>query len=123
MRTMDPSTDAVGIVRDAVASAMPEVGFTTTVPDPPPRGAHVMGWVQSATERDFVYRPQVALVCWGSSDASAMALAMDCAAAVQRSVPGHPSLSQASVSSLSRDEFAPGGAARYRLLLDLVINE
>ena len=98
--------DAIAIVKEALKAHMPEVPFSTVLPDP-----------------DFLYRPQVALVCWGTSDASAMALAMDCARAVELAAQTHPRLSAASVASLSRDTFTPGGCARYRLLLNLIINK
>ncbi|BDC91398.1 hypothetical protein AAK684_03355 [Leptogranulimonas caecicola] len=115
--------DAIAIVKEALKAHVPEVPFSTVLPDPAPTSAHVLGWVQSATDTDFLYRPQVALVCWGTSDASAMALAMDCARAVELAAQTHPRLSAASVASLSRDTFTPGGCARYRLLLNLIINK
>lgn len=119
--------DATTLTIDILTAALPGVQVSSEVPTTGavmdrPSGPYVCVWRDSGETTFLLDRPNMALVCWGSSDAAAYALSMDCVRALKDASMSDPVLSAAEVISVSRDEWAGDGASRYRVDITLTIN-
>jgi hypothetical protein len=114
--------DAIGIAIQALRNQL-GIEASSEMPATRPSGPYVAVWLETQSERDFVVDASVSLLCWGSSDVEAQALALGCMEALQAESATHDLLSQASMSALSRDEWAADGSSRYRLSAELLIND
>lgn len=66
--------------------------------------------------------PEITLLCWGATDAEASGLAISAAHALSEAAESHPLLSSSEMDTMSRDEWSTNGAARYRVVIQQVIN-
>lgn len=71
---------------------------------------------------EFFDHPTMTLLCWGRTDAEASGLALSAAHALSDAALDHPLLSSSEMESMSRDEWTPNGAARYRVMIQQTIN-
>lgn len=115
--------DANAIVRDVLASGLSGVPVSTELPPGRPRGPYAMVSRTGGADGEHLDRPIMAIMCWAGSDAAAYSLAMGCRDALVVAAEEHPLLSAAETISLSRDEWAATGAARYMLEMQLTINK
>lgn len=115
--------DATEITVEALSSALAGVVVSTEIPDPRPTGAYVCVALDSAQTRDFIQTADILLAVWHDSDAQAQSLAMDCVHAMSDACADSPYLSHSQLSSMQRDEWGHDGISRYRVILNLTIND
>lgn len=113
---MDTTEVIVGILQAALG-----IPVSTEVPlERPERAVQVS--LDNDMSDEFLLRPRYALMCWGSSDMDAHGIAVSALHALSDAAETHPHLSDASLDSMSRDEWGRDGQARYLLTVDCVFN-
>lgn len=113
---MNATAINVAILSDAL-----DVPVTTQVPkDRPERMVCVSR--SGGTMDEFFDRPEITLICWGSTDAEASGLAISAIHALSEAAQTHDLLSSSDLDSMSRDSWSATGEARYRVVLQQVIN-
>lgn len=70
----------------------------------------------------LLLRPRIALTCWGATDKDARGIALSALDALQEASEDHPYLSDASLETMSREEWSRSGQGRYLALINLTIN-
>lgn len=115
---MDPTALCV----DAIAHRL-SIPVSSEIPPERPKGRFVQVSKAGGTESDFIDSPIMALVCWGSSDADASALATDCIHALAEQASDDPLLSHSELITCYRDEWGGTGESRYMVQLRLTINK
>ncbi len=83
---------------------------------------HVMVALSGNQSDEFTLRPRYDLICWGTSDRDAHAIAMSAVQALQDAAIDHPYLSACQLETTSREEWSRNGQGRYLAAVDLVIN-
>ena len=121
---MDDETNPVAICIDAIATRVPNV---TASSEMPPSRDIALPYVQisrtGGAGTDYLDTPIMTLFCWADTDERAYMLAENVKNAVADEAMEHPYLSASSLVSMSRDEWAGDGRARYMLQLQLTINK
>lgn len=113
--------DSMEIAVTALRAALPGAKVSTEMPARRP-GRAVMVAQVGGTCDEFMDRPRIEMMCWGTSDTDARTLAMDAVLALSDAAEAHPYLSSSEMETISRDEWTQDGSARYRAVVDLVVN-
>lgn len=116
---MDDIALVVDVLSDSTALA--GVPVSTEIPATRPSRmvtVSLMGDVSA----ELMRRPRVMLTVWGTSDLDAHGLAVTAVHELADAAQTHDLLSHVSLESMSRDEWAANGQARYVAQLDLTIN-
>lgn len=115
--------DATAIVVAILSEAMPDgVEVSSEVPSERPARQVSVSRVGGG-ETPFLDRPRMRLVCWGTTDEEASAIATTAVHALSDAALTHPLLSDSTLDVLSRDEWAGDGSARYTATLNMTINK
>lgn len=114
--------DSLEIVVDELSKAFPDVDVSTEVPAERPER---LVWVKrdGGGGDEFLDRPRVSLTCYGASDVDAEDICLGCVDALQEAAQVHPYLSHCELETMSRDSWSVDGTARYRAVVDLVVNK
>lgn len=113
---MDATAINVAILSEAL-----EVPVCTQVPkDRPARMVCVER--SGGSSEDCFDLPEITLLCWGATDAEASGIAITAAHALAEAAQTHDLLSSSELDSMSRDSWSATGEARYRAVLQQVIN-
>ena len=70
----------------------------------------------------FLLRPRYALTVWGRTDMDAHSMALACVDALRGASEEDDYLSACQLETMSRDEWARNGQARYMVAVDLTFN-
>lgn len=115
--------DDIALVVDVLSdsTALAGVPISTEIPATRPRRMVLVALVGDMSD-ELIRRPRVMLTVWGTSDVDAHGLAVTAVHELADAAQTHDLLSSVSLESMSRDEWAANGAARYIAQLDLTIN-
>jgi len=113
---MDPIGLAIDILKDGL-----DAEVSTELPKDRPR-RYVMVGLDGDESTPFLYRPRLALTCWGSSDRDANQLAISAIGALQDAALDHPYLSSCDLETMSREEWSRTGQSRYLAIITLTVN-
>lgn len=113
---MDGVELAVSILKDSLG-----VPVGTEVPRDRPK-RFVLVDLDGDESSPFVLRPRIALTCWGATDKDARGIALSALDTLQEASEDHPYLSDASLETMSREEWSRSGQGRYLALINLTIN-
>lgn len=113
-------TDSVALVVDILSKAL-TVPVSTEIPQRR-KDRLVLVEREGGTMSDFIDRPRIGLLCWGTSDDEAQGIAIDAVHALAEAALDHERLSSSKVEAMSRDGWSQGDGARYRVVLELTIN-
>lgn len=115
--------DATSICVAVLRNAMPDgVAVSSEIPTERPARQVSVSRVGGG-ETQFLDRPRMRLVCWGTSDAEAYSIAMTAVHALADAARTHPLLSNSTLDVMSRDEWAGDGTARYSATVNMTINK
>lgn len=114
--------DAAKICLDILERSLPGIPVTSELPFERPEPPMIQISRTGGEEAEFLSKPVMQMLCWGGDDPGAQALCMDAVHALKEAAEGDDALSAVDCQSMSRDEWAPTGEARYRAQLKLVIN-
>lgn len=120
MDELPAPVDSVALVVDALSRAL-SVPVSTEVPQERPARL-VLVEREGGRMDEFADRPRIGLLCWGETDAEAQGIAIDAAHALAEAAREDGRMSSSAVETMARDGWAQGGGARYRVVVDLVVN-
>ena len=112
--------DSVALVVDILSRSL-TVPVSTEIPQKRPQRL-VLVEREGGRCDTFYDRPRIGLLCWGASDAEAQGIAIDAAHALAEAATTDRNLSSSSVETMSRDGWAQGNGARYRVVLEMTVN-
>lgn len=112
----DPVALVVGILADAL-----DVPVSTEVPEQRPDRL-VLVSLGGGSSDEFIAKPRIEALCWGTSDADAMSIAIDVVHGLQEAAETDEHLSSAEAETIARDGWFQGGGARYRVVVDCIVN-
>lgn len=112
--------DSVALVVDVLSKAL-TVPVSTEIPQKR-EDRLVLVEREGGRMSDFIDRPRIGLLCWGTSDAEAQGIAIDAVHALADAALDHERLSSSKVETMSRDGWSHGDGARYHVVLELTIN-
>ena len=111
------------LVVDLLSDAL-NVTVSTEMPSERQDGnrQHVMVAMSGDHSTPYLLKPRYDLICWGTSDRDAHAIALSAVQALQDAAIEHPYFSDCQLETISREEWSRNGQGRYLAVVDLIIN-